>query len=934
MHRLLQRQLAKARRPDGSLDEDALIALVDRAYKEQDDQRSFETYTQETMARELEELNQSVTAEAQARVDQILRGMRDGVLVCDDSDTIVSLNAAAAELFGLPEKDLVGARLGDRLEVEAEQRPGSAAFSARIVRPDGVRVPVEVTSSETRIGTTLSRVAIARDVSERRNQEAALRESRAFLSSIIENIPIGIVTKEVGAGMRIVQWNQAASRMYDIAPGEAIGRVASELSCGDLADATDAHEGEVRTTRQPVFVFGERCVSHTGRELIMDRQFIPLLDDQGAVSHIVMISDDVTERVNADRRLQHQQIMLSAAQSIAKLGSCLIDVPSGESVLSDQMHDLLEIPGGTRTSLEDYIDAVHPEDHAAVSAALADLYRGRSMSLEHRLRMPEGAIKYVSVHGVVSEYDAENLPRTIITTLQDVTLQKMDQNALLLAKDQAEAANRAKSAFLATMSHEIRTPMNGVLGMTSLLLDSALDAKQQRYASLIKFSAENLLVIINDVLDVSKIEAGRMEIDEGDFSPAELCDGVVELVRPRAEAKGLSIALDVVGALPASLRGDGPRIRQILVNLAGNAVKFTDKGAVTIQVTVAEDGAHRRRLRFAVKDTGIGIPPAAQARLFQEFMQVDDSATRRFGGTGLGLAISKKLVELMGGEIGVESAAGEGSTFWFTLNLAALTARPQTARAGRSSGATRPPVSAGAHVLVAEDNAVNQMVVEGYLMEAGHRVTLVSNGREALERVQAETFDLLVIDMQMPEMDGLEATRAIRALGGPCADLPIVMLTANSMESDRRRGMEAGADDYLAKPIDRQALIETVQRLALTDLPSLLAQAPEINDGQFAQLMKALGPARLRVLLEKAKTSLDVQLVEVEHGTSAGDHDRIAKAAHALRGAAGSIGLSAASRLAQALEDGLENAPDLAKRLRAEVQAGLSVLEHRVDLAS
>ena len=219
-------------------------------------------------------------------------------------------------------------------------------------------------------------------------------------------------------------------------------------------------------------------------------------------------------------------------------------------------------------------------------------------------------------------------------------------------------------------------------------------------------------------------------------------------------------------------------------------------------------------------------------------------------------------------------------------------------------------------------------------MEAGHRVTLVSNGREALERVQMETFDLLVIDMQMPEMDGLEATRAIRALGGPCADLPIVMLTANAMESDRRRGMEAGADDYLAKPIDRQALIETVQRLALTDLPSLLAQAPEINDGQFAQLMKALGPVRLRVLLEKAKTSLDVQLVEVEHGTSAGDHDRIAKAAHALRGAAGSIGLSAASRLAQALEDGLENAPDLAKRLRAEVQAGLSVLEHRVDLAS
>ncbi len=937
MHRLLQRQLAKARRPDGSLDPDVLVSLVGRAYEEHDEQRAFEAHTHQVMALELEELNQSLAAEAQARVEQILRGMRDGVLVCDDTGAIVSLNAAAADLFGLPESALQGTRFGDRLEVDAEQRLGDAAFAARIVRPNGTRIPVEVTTSETRIGTSLSRIAIARDVSERRSQEAALRESRAFLSSIIDNIPIGIVTKSVASGMRVVQWNLASARMYDITQDEAMGRVGSELSNHELVNVAAIHEAKAMECRQPVFAFGERFTTRGGRDLILDLQFIPLLDELGGVSHIVSIADDVTQRVNAERRLQHQQIMLQAAQSIAKLGSGLIDVRTRDAVLSDEMHDLLDVPGGTKTTLDDYLDVVHPDDMAAVQAALAELGQGKPISLEHRLRLSSGVVRYVAVHAIVSEYDAERRPRTLITTLQDVTRQRMDQNALLQAKDQAEAANRAKSAFLATMSHEIRTPMNGVLGMTSLLLDSALDPKQKRYADLIKFSAENLLVIINDVLDVSKIEAGRMEIGEAEFNLAELCDGVLERVRPRADAKGLALALEVVGALPPALQGDGPRIRQVLVNLAGNAVKFTEKGSVTIQVAATDEGPHRRHLRFAVKDTGIGIAPGAQERLFQEFMQVDDSATRRFGGTGLGLAISKKLVELMGGEIGVESEPEKGSTFWFTLNLAVLTARPQTLRASRHGCTVAPASQArlGARILVAEDNAVNQLVVEGYLTEAGHQVTLVADGYEALERVRQGAFDLLVIDMQMPVMDGLEATRAIRALGGVAANLPIVMLTANAMDSDRRRGMEAGVDDYLAKPIDRQALIEAVQRLTLhTDLPSLLTRPPEINDGQFGDLLHTLGPARLGVLLGKAKLSLDAQLLEVESGASCGDQARVARAAHTLRGAAGSIGLAAASRLAHALEDGAENARDLVERLRAEVHAGLAVLEQRVQVAS
>jgi CheY-like chemotaxis protein/HPt (histidine-containing phosphotransfer) domain-containing protein len=281
----------------------------------------------------------------------------------------------------------------------------------------------------------------------------------------------------------------------------------------------------------------------------------------------------------------------------------------------------------------------------------------------------------------------------------------------------------------------------------------------------------------------------------------------------------------------------------------------------------------------------------------------------------------------MGGTIGLVSAPGQGSTFWFELSFVASPEEPVTSRVHRCGTSARPPSGVYANVLVAEDNAVNQLVVEGYLLEAGHRVTLVSNGREALEQVRARPFDLLVIDMQMPEMDGLVATREIRALGGPYADLPIVMLTASAMDADRERGLDAGADDYLAKPVDREALLDVVQRLASEGRSAPVA---EIDDGQVADLLSALGPERLRALLGRARTSLAQQLEEVDDGSSRGDLAQIARAAHALRGATGSIGLVAASRLAQVLEDGASDAPTLARRLRALVREGLRALEDRV----
>ncbi len=963
MHRLLLRQIKKARRPDGSVDEAMVLDLVSRAYEEHEEERRFETHAHRTMADELESLNASIVTEAQVRVEQILQGMRDGVLICDESDRILSVNAAAEELLGRVDGGWVGRSLTERIDLQSDVRGRSGLATGTVKRPDGIQIPVEISTSEATFGASTSHIVIVRDVTERRNHEAALRESRAFLSSIIDNVPIGILTKSVRSDMRIVQWNQAAARIHELPPEEAVGRTAAQIMAPEAAKVTMEQEAEVCRTREPLVVRSVRKRSRSGREFILDKRFVPLVDERGEVSHIVTIFDDVTEKHDAERTLEQQRIMLQAAQAIAKLGSCSVNVATGEAVLSEEMHDLLGVPRGAKTSLQDYLDAAHPDDAPQVVSGLSQLLEGNPMFLEHRLRMPDGTIKHVAVHGIVSERDESGKPRSLITTLQDVSREKLDQLALRVAKDQAEAANRAKSAFLATMSHEIRTPMNGVLGMTSLLLDTQLDDKQKRYANLIKFSAENLLVIINDVLDVSKIEAGRMVLDEGDFDLAELCDGVVELVRPRADAKKLTLTLTMSGTPPAMLRGDGPRLRQVLVNLAGNAVKFTDAGSVNIHVELRQQQGDRCRLRFAVSDSGIGIPEVEQAKLFREFVQVDGSATRRFGGTGLGLAISKKLVELMGGSIGVESEAGSGSTFWFEVELTAVAARHASTRPTRSSHPSRPlrspprphaarssvrpsSVHGPANVLVAEDNAVNQMVVQGYLEDAGHRVTLAGNGREALEMARRGSFDLVFMDMQMPEMDGLEATRAIRTGGGAVARTPIVMLTANAMECDRQRGLDAGADEYLAKPIDRRALLDAVERLVFGTEPVSAGspRAPavpvvdtvpprEVNQGQVTDLLTALGPETLRALIGRARSTLDGQLRQVDAASSRGDRNELVKVAHALRGAVGSIGLVTASKLAGALEAGAADTPHIAKRLREEVRDGLEMLEERVAAA-
>jgi two-component system, sensor histidine kinase and response regulator len=1007
------------------------------------------------------------------------------LLMNPDDGRLLDVNTAAVQFYGYDRERLLRMSLADLSqqaqaaslrELASRHSNHGSWLQSQHRRADGTLRDVEAAFSWIRYRSRSVVHSILVDITARKQAEAELRK----LSCAVEQSPASIVITDLNGSIEYVNKKFCDVTGYSLAeaqgqnprilksgvtPPEEYARLWATISRGEQ------WRGEFHNKRRNGDGYWESaCIT-------------PIIGADGRPTHYLAIKEDITQRKQIEEALKQAMDRMRLAAKAGGVGIWELHLDTGNLEWDEQMFQLYGLERGVfEPGFLRWLTLVHPDDLEAVKAAFEDTLKEKGKSFDTEFRMVRGGDEQMRIiHGNATVIrQADGAPLRVIGTDRDVTeerrreyeLQETNtqlEEATLRANQlalQAELANAAKSNFLANMSHEIRTPMNGVIGMTTLLLDSALEPDQRKYAELLRSSGEALLTLIDDILDFSKIEAGKLHLEKLDFDLLSAVEETADLLAIRAHEKGLELTCFVAPQVPGRLHGDAGRLRQILLNLAGNAIKFTAKGGVNLRVELEAQTSSAAVLRFTVQDTGIGIPAQRIGMLFTPFVQADASTTRRFGGTGLGLAISKQLAEMMGGHIGVTSQEGQGSTFWFTAQLqfpeapptnkelaptfthrrvlvvddypasrsvaiavlqswgcrceeagtgadalarfqeAALKQAPfeivlldanlpdmdgfelaeklrrrdlrrasrlllltplgrpvgdarwrdagfadcltfplrrtllresvaralglstpgSSCRSGASAKASSQAVlpNGSARILVAEDNFTNQEFVLSLLRKFSYRAEVVGNGAEAVDAIRNKAYDLVLMDCQMPIMDGYEAVRQIRKLSEAVSNpqLPIIALTAHALDGEREKCLRAGMNDYLSKPIQPQLLSAMLARwlpaggstaataCVAKTIPAKPPQIPQTDPrtrvafNEEVMLNRLLGDRQMaRTILRGFVGDMPKRIEQLKMRIEANDALAAQQLAHAIKGASATIAAEALSARAAEIEE-------------------------------
>ena len=929
----------------------------------------------EDAAQRLEGLVESRTAAltaTEARFRALFETMAQGMVTQNPAGEIESANAAAEKILGLSLAQLQGRTSadshwqvtdGEGIPLAGDAHPASVAQrtgkpvrnvvmsvfnplldAQRWILVDSIPEFAPGNPVPVRTHTTFT------DIHDRMLAERTLQERTQEFEGFFQlALDLLCITDAQGRFLR-------ANAAWSI----ALGYSAQELLSHQLLDFVHPDDREATQAAMDVLAEGHTVDGFINRYRTQQGEYRTIewrASPQG--ERIYAAATDITERIKAEELREAQRRSLEFIIESDISGYWDWDLVNHTGFYSPAFARMLGyLPSELALRDDTWQELIYPVDLPGTYAAIERHVNSRGTTpfyVEARYQHKNGSLVWVIVSGGVVEWLADGSPARMVGCHINITPAKESESQLqttnLRLSDavseaqmqmmNAEAANRAKSDFLANMSHEIRTPMNGVIGMTHLLSDSKLDADQRHYVKTIQSSGQTLLSLINDILDLSKIEAGRFEFTPSDFTLERFLREFTAPLKIQAQTKGVDFACQPASDLPLHLRADANRLRQILLNLTGNALKFTTAGEVRLSISLRSAGTLENNtgplIHFAVRDTGPGISADQIGRLFKKFSQVDGSATRVFGGTGLGLAISKELVVLMGGKIGVESAPGQGSTFWFAIPLQAASPDFKDTTDAAAAAAISPAnmtLPASARILLVEDNPTNQLVAAGILNKFGINPDIADNGQLALDAMQATDYDLVLMDIQMPVMDGLTATRTIRAPGTSLSrpNLPIIGMTAHALAGDRELGMAAGLSDYLTKPIDPRILYETLRRWlqnvpitpvspitvptmnapapvpVVTTTPTLAVPpavvAPTVAPINMAELSNRLMGDRgiVNHILKSFGSNLENQLKAIRSAVEAQDMTAISRAAHALKGAAANLSAEPLRAACHALE--------------------------------